>query len=197
MTEPGRRSRTPDIDEATLTPAQRAVYDQIVAGPRGRVAGPLRVWLASPELAERAQALGQFARYDSSLAPHLSELAIIVTGRIWCADFEWAHHAPLARDAGVPEAVIEAVGQGRRPDFSDPEMAAVFDVAVGLHRDRALSDETFALAQEVLGPRRLVDLVGICGYYGLISMTINAYEVPTDHGPALPALDVPAHEMFT
>ena len=179
-----------------MSPAQRAVYDQIKAGPRGEVVGPLLVWLQSPELAERAQALGQFARYDSALDPKLSELAILVTARLWSADFEWAHHAPLAAAAGVTDAVIARIAAGARPDLPDPEMAAVFDVAVELHRDRAIADATFERAKDALGMRRLVDLIGLCGYYSLISMTINAFEVPVDAGPRLPPVSRRPHEMF-
>lgn len=189
-------ARLPDLAENTLTPAQRQVYQKIASGPRGKVVGPLRVWLQSPDLAERAQALGQYARFDSNLAPHLSELAILVTGRIWGSEFEWSHHVPLARDAGIPEVVIAAIGQGTRPAFDDPEQAAVFDFAVELHRDRQVSDATFNRATQILGTPRVVDLVGICGYYTLISMTINAFEIPSDEGPSLPETGLSPSNMF-
>ena len=189
-------SRFPDIDEAALTPRQRQVYDRIVAGPRGQVVGPLRVWLHSPDLADRAQALGQVARYDSALPPVLSELAILVTARLWSSGFEWTHHAPIAAEAGLPAPVIEAIGQGRRPGFDDPAQKAVFDAAVELHRDRGLSDATHDAALAALGRQGLVDLVGICGYYTLISMTINAFHIPDGDGPELPAIDTPPEAMF-
>lgn len=72
--------------------------------------------LPSPD---RAQKLGAHARYHSSLPPHLSELAILVTGRIWKADFEWYFHVGPARDAGVSEAVIEAIRTGTEPPLED------------------------------------------------------------------------------
>ena len=86
-------SRLPELDEAALTAHQQKVFDDIASGPRGNVYGPLRVWLQSPGLAETAQALGQYARYDSALPEHLSELAILVTARYWSSGFEWSHHA--------------------------------------------------------------------------------------------------------
>lgn len=188
--------RYPDIDEASLTERQRQVYDRIVAGPRGQVVGPLRVWLHSPELADHAQALGGFVRYGTALPPILSELAILVTARIWSSGFEWSHHAPIAEAAGLDPVIIEAIGLGRRPEFADPVQKALFDAAVELHRDRALTDATFDAALAALGRPALVELVGICGYYTLISMTINAFEVPEDEGPLLPETDIPAERMF-
>jgi 4-carboxymuconolactone decarboxylase len=190
------RNRLPELDESTLTPQQRAVFDAIVSGPRGSVQGPLRVWLQSPGLAARAQSLGQYARYDSLLPPHLSELAILVTARVWSSGFEWSHHAPIALAAGIPEAAVEAIGHARRFTFADPQMQAVFDFAVELQRDRLVGDVAYEAALRVLGQAACVDLVGICGYYTLISMTINTFDVPDGEGPKLPALTIPVGEYF-
>jgi len=101
--------RIPDWKLENLTPAQRKVHDAIIAGPRGRVEGPLRVWIMSPELAERAQELGAFCRYGTSLPPRLSELAILTTGAFWQAGFEWHAHAPIALKAGVSADALEAI----------------------------------------------------------------------------------------
>jgi 4-carboxymuconolactone decarboxylase len=189
-------SRHPVLDEARLSPEQREIYDAIVAGPRGEVVGPLRVWLQSPDLARHAQSLGAFARYGTELPPVLSELAILVTARLWSSGFEWRHHAPIAARAGLPQDVIDAIGEGRRPAFDDPVQRAVFDTAVELHRDRSLTDETYAAALDALGLKGLVELVGICGYYTLISMTINVFDVPQGEGPPLPDPGIAPERMF-
>jgi 4-carboxymuconolactone decarboxylase len=172
-------SRLPDLHDEAMTAEQRRVHDEIAAGPRGKVEGPLAVWLHSPGLADPAQKLGAYARFGSSLPPELSELAILVTAQAWRADFEWYAHARLARAAGIPEAVIEAIRVGAAPDLADPKARAVYAVARELHASRALSDATYAAAEAALGIRGLVDLVGILGYYTLVSMTLNAFEVPT------------------
>ena len=183
-------------DEEALSDDQVAVAEAIKSGPRGEVIGPLRVWLTNPGLASRAQQLGQYARYDSLLPEYLSELAILVTGRYWSSGFEWAHHAPIAIRAGHSEAVVRDISMARRPEFSNDAARAVFEFAVELHRDKRVSDETYAAAERLLGIEKCVDLVGVCGYYTLISMTINAFEVPDGEGPALPVLDLPPAEYF-
>ena len=189
-------SRLPRLDEATLTPEQKRVFDMIASGPRGTVVGPLRVWLQSPGLAEKAQALGQYARYDSVLPSHLSELVILVTARWWSSGFEWTHHAPIALSAGIPAPAVSAISQARAFQFEDPKMQAAFNMATELHRDRKVSDETYAAALNVLGMQACVDLVGICGYYTLISMTINVFDVPDGDGPVLPQLDMATTDYF-
>lgn len=188
--------RLPDAEDGPLSDRQRDVIDRIKSGPRGAVQGPLRVWVHSPELADRAQALGQFVRYDSALSPIQSELAILVTARVWSSGFEWSHHAPIAARAGLSDQAIEAIARARRPDFGDPTLQAIFDFSVELHRDRDVCDATFEAALAEIGQVGVVDLTGICGYYTLISMTINAFRVPDGQGPVLPALDIPVEDYF-
>jgi 4-carboxymuconolactone decarboxylase len=174
------------LDEAALSPDQRRVYDAILSGPRGIVEGPLRVWLMNPGLADRAQALGAYCRYGTALPSALSELAIIMVGAHWRSGFEWAVHAPLAEQAGVPSQVVEAIRTGQSPTDLSPDMQAVHDVADELLRTKFVSDATFARAGDVLGQTAMIDLIGILGYYTLICMTINTFAVPLPDGVADP-----------
>ena len=175
-------SRLPDLPYDEMTAEQQRVYDEIAAGPRGKVIGPLKVWLYSPEFADRAQKLGAYLRYHSALPAELSELAILVTARLWQAGFEWYSHVGPARAAGIPDAVIEAVRVGAEPALEDPKSRVVYAVARELHEARSVSDQTYAHAEAALGREGLVDLVGILGYYTLISMTLKAFDVPTPDG---------------
>jgi len=183
-------TRTPEIVYAELDADQRRVYDAIVAGPRGQVQGPLKVWLQSADLADRAQALGAFCRFGTSLPPRLSELAIITMGAHWRAGFEWFAHAPLAIKAGVDPAAVEAIRTGKAPTFAQPDEAAVYAFAHELLTMREVSDATYQQALARLGKKGVVELTGILGYYGLISMTIKAFEVPLPSGTPDPFKDV-------
>jgi 4-carboxymuconolactone decarboxylase len=184
--------RVPDIDPERLDPDQRRAYDAIVAGPRGAVQGPLRVWLHSAELADRAQALGAFCRFGTSLPPRLSELAILVTGAFWRAPFEWHAHAPLAIEAGLDTAAVEAIRVGGNPRFAREDEAAVYAFASELTRKRRVSDETYRRAVELLGTKAVIEMVGILGYYTLISMTIVAFDVPLPTGAPDPFAEAPS-----
>jgi len=178
--------RIPDIDEASPTPEQERVFAAIKAGPRGVVVGPLRVWLHSPKLAEKAQELGAFCRYGTSLPSVLSELAILVTGAYWRAGFEWHAHAPIAIKAGLPTGVVEAIRDGREPRFVDPAQAAVYAFCRRLLTTRTMDQTTYDHARHAIGEKGVVDLVGILGYYALISMTIVGFDVPVPDGAAEP-----------
>ena len=165
-----------------LDAAQRRVYDEIVAGPRGEVVGPLGVWLRRPELADRAQRLGEYARYGTSLPPVLSELAILVVARTWGSEFEWLVHKPIALAAGVPPDAVEAIRSDRTPLLEDPAQSAVYAFCAALLSEHHVNDDLYSGAVSVLGEKGVVDLVGILGYYSLISMTINAFRVPPPEG---------------
>ena len=176
---------TPPAPEA-MTAEQRAVYDAIVAGPRGSMQGPFNAWLASPALADRAQKLGEFCRFNSSLPPRLSELAILYTARQWNAQFEWYAHEKFARQGGLADAIIEAIRARRRPDGMAADEAAVYDLCDELYRTRRVSQATYDRAVAELGERSVVDLVGIIGYYVLVSFTLNVFEMPLPEGVAPP-----------
>ncbi len=164
------------------------MYDAIASGPRKGVRGPLAVWLHRPQLANHAQALGRYCRYDSSLPPRLSELAILLLGRHWLAEYEWAAHKPFALEAGISPQVIEAIRDGRQPDFTQRDEALVYAFINQLHARRGIDDALYAEVAEALGRDGIVDLVGVAGYYTLISMTIKVFDVPPPAGvaPELP-----------
>lgn len=184
--------RLPDFDYGSLSPEQRKVHDAIVAGPRGGVQGPLKVWLQSPQFADRAQALGAFCRFGSSLPGRLSELAILTTGAFWKAGFEWHVHAPIGIAAGLDGKAIEAIQTGKKPAFTRSDEAVVYEFATELLESRRVSEATYQRAIAELGIPAVVELVGILGYYGLISMTIVAFEIPLPDGAPEPFPDHPS-----
>jgi 4-carboxymuconolactone decarboxylase len=174
--------RIRDFDIADMDATQRAVAEEAIAGKRGRVPAPLRAWLHSPEFGRRAQKLGEFVRYDTSLPPALSELAILVTARHWTAHFEWYAHKRDGLAAGIDPAVIAAIAERRAPDFSDSEAKLVHDYAKILLATGRVPDALHALAADALGERGVVDLVGIVGYYSLVALTLNAFEIGLPDG---------------
>src|SRR3954453_23971908 len=136
-------SRLPQLDPEKFSSEQKKMHEAILKGPRGKVVGPLKVWLNNPGLAEHAQALGAYARFNSSLPPRLSELAICVTGAFWKANFEWYAHAPMAIKAGNARAAREAMRPGGTPNMTKADEQAIYDFAIEMITRRRASDATF------------------------------------------------------
>ena len=173
-------TRIKDWTVENLTAEQKEIHDTIVNGPRGHVVGPLRIWLNNPGLARSAQTVGEYARYGTSLSKGLSELAIITTGRVWSSAFEWEHHAPLAIEGGINQENVNIISMGQRPNFTKAEEEAVFDFAAEANILKNVSDNTYNNLVNTLDETAAIDIVGICGYYSLISMTLNVFKVPND-----------------
>ncbi len=174
------------LNLASLTDPQRRVVDQVRAGRRGTVPANVVAWLPSPELARRAAALGEFVRYETSLGPRLSELAILVVARHWSCAYEWAVHAGEADAAGVPATVIEAVGRGAAPALTGVDLV-VHEFTRELVRTGRVGDGLHGRAVAALGEAGVVELVAVVGYYTLVAFTLNASDVPAPAGaPVLP-----------
>jgi 4-carboxymuconolactone decarboxylase len=176
-------SRFDEIKAGERTAAQQAAADDITAGKRGRVPPPFEALMPSPELCRRAAKLGEFLRFDTSLGPRLSEIAILVTGRFWTAQYEFWAHARLAREAGVAQPIIAAIAEKRdpMPHMSEDEKL-VYAVAKSLHEQHGLDDALYRRAMDGLGKTRLVEIIGLCGYYSLVSMVLNTFEAPVPGG---------------
>jgi len=165
---------------------QRKVLQEIVSGPHGRIVGPYHAWLHSPELARRARNLSEFIRFKSSLPKRLSEIAILATGRFWKAEFEYYAHAKLAKQAGIDDAVIAVIARNERPTFKNTDEETVYAVCRELFDTRRVSEKTYARALELLGLPGLVELVATAGYYSMVSMTLNTFEIPLPPGEKSP-----------
>jgi len=169
--------RLPEFDETQFDARQQTIYDEILAS-RGHLGGPFKIWLHSPELADRAQRLGEFLRYHTSLEPRLSELAILVVGRHYHCQVEWTLHERFAREAGLDDAIIDALRQNTTPTDLSSEEAAIYAYAKEILGQGSVSDETFAQTQATLGDQALVELTSLVGHYVHVSMTLNAFQVP-------------------
>jgi 4-carboxymuconolactone decarboxylase len=168
------------IDEANMNDAQHSLMNALRAGPRGKSItprGPFAVWLHAPEFGHLAQALGGHCRYKTALPPRLSEFAILCTARLWRAQYEWFAHAPMAENAGVKPKTIQDLRGGREPKSAPKDERAIHAFIRELYKTNRVSDRTYQRVHAILGDAAMVELVGILGYYALISMTLNVFRM--------------------
>ena len=180
------RDRLPPVPREAMTPEQQRAADELVRGRRGALFGPFVPLLRSPELLDRTQRLGEYLRYDSAVPARLRELAILVTARHFRQAYEWHVHAPAAESAGLAPAIIAELAAGRRPQSLGDDEAVVHDFCSELHTRHEVDDARYAAALALLGERGIVDLCGICGYYGLLALVMNAARTPLPEGAAAP-----------
>ena len=188
MTSPD--DRLPPLPQDQWSEEQRRYAQPIIDGPRGALISPFIPLIRSPELMDHTQRMGEYLRYRSAIGVRLTELAILVTARQWTQQVEWAIHAPIALREGVAQATIDAIAAGTRPAAMPDDESAVYDFCIELHQNRQVSDATWARAQQLFGDKGVMDIVGINGYYSLLSMVMNAARttVPASTQKPLPAL---------
>jgi 4-carboxymuconolactone decarboxylase len=180
--------RLKEISDEQMNPLQRALRDAIYAGPRGvrrKLTGPFQIWLNAPDLGQLAQALGAHVRFKTSLSPRLSETAILATASFWKAQYEWHAHAPMAEKAGVKPKTIKDIQAGRVPAAAAKDERAIVEFVRELYKTRRVSDRTYRRVHAFLGDAGTVELVGICGYYAMISMTLNVFRAQLPDGASL------------
>jgi 4-carboxymuconolactone decarboxylase len=182
-------SRLRSLRYDDLGPEAKQVWDGVV-GSRGAelvtadggLIGPFNAFLHAPAVGRRLSSLGAAVRFQTSLERRLSELAILAVSARWRAEFEWYAHAPMAREHGVSEAVIEAIGQGGDPPIAAEDERVVYAAARELAETGRLGQQTYEAGLALLGEQGMVELVALCGYYTLIAYLLNAFEVPVPPG---------------
>ena len=150
------------------------------------LSGPFEPLMHSPVLMSDARAMGDYLRYHSAIGNRLSEFVILVVAREWSQDYEWSVHAPIARQQGIAQEIVDAIADGRRPAGMSDDEEICYEFSIELNRTRRVSDRTYARALKRFGDKGVVDIVGINGYYTLLAMTLNTARTPTAEGPKLP-----------
>ena len=177
------------IEEAHMNEAQRSLMAALRAGPRGQSItprGPFAVWLHAPEFGHLAQALGGHCRYKTALSPRLSEFAILCTARLWRAQYEWYAHQPMAEKAGVKAKTIADLRGGREPKSAPKDERVIYAFVQELYKTKRVSDRAYERVHAFLGDAAMVELVGILGYYSMISMTLNVFRMSPPAEAPLP-----------
>jgi 4-carboxymuconolactone decarboxylase len=189
MTQDFRGSRLPYLRYEDLDARGQEVWDGVTGSRGGEVVnadggliGPFNAFVHAPGVGKHLSALGGRLRFRTSIERRLLELAIITVGAAWKAEFEWWAHARMAREHGVSDAVVEAIGIGDDPPFTADDERVIYTVARQLTGTGRLGQDDYDAAQGLLGDAGMVELVSVCGYYTLISYLLNAFDVPLPPG---------------
>ncbi|OOG46248.1 carboxymuconolactone decarboxylase family protein [Polaromonas sp. A23] len=180
--------RLPMLATDAMSAAQREAADALIAGPRKAVFGPFIPLLRSPELMSRVGKVGEYLRFDSVLEVRIRELVMCLVARHVSNQFEWLMHAPLALKAGVPQASLDAIAEGRYPHSTAPDEAAAVDLVTELLQHHGVSDSSYAAALGVFGEQGVVELSTLVGYFAMVCWVMNVARTPTDNKPGFAPL---------
>lgn len=182
------------IERDQLNSQQQGVLESIEQGPRGNgrpgigMVGPFSAFVRSPAVGGAAQALGSAIRFGSSLPENIKEVAICTVGAHYRSKFEFAAHRRLAIQAGVNETLIEDLCDTGQAAFEDKE-ATAHKIALELLNNHQITDTTYNDGVSHFTENGMIELVTTVGYYCLISLTLNAFQIPLEDGMTDPFPD--------
>ena len=189
------QERFPTLSPDQLTPEQKAYIENLQKPPRNNTTGlknpPFKVYMRSPELAGKLEAVSDYVRWGTGQPPRLTELAIMLTARQWSSDWIWRAHYRLAVRGGLDPSVGADIAAGKRPEKMQADETILYNYATEMYRDKAVSDATYAAAVKQFGEKGLIDLVATMGYYDTVAMTLITAKAVTpkeDDVPQLAAL---------
>jgi 4-carboxymuconolactone decarboxylase len=178
MTDTPTFGRYAEIPVDKMTPEQREGYDFLV-GSRGRLPGPLKIWVHNPTLVHATAPLGShFTPGQSSLTEREREIAVIVITSKWHSAYPNAAHEKRGKEVGLPDAAVEAIIAGQPTSFADAREQMVYEVALALAGERLVPQGLYERAVTVLGHVSITDMIVLMGYYTCVSLTLNFYAVP-------------------
>ena len=178
-------SRLQNLKYGDMSQDQKNLHDEILSGPRTQIAGPMHTWFLNPSYGSLIEKVGAFCRYETSIEPRLSELAIIIVARHWNANVEWFAHSKIAIKSGILQETVDAIQLNKRPNFKKEDEALIFDITKSILDTKGLTDELFKRAEDTIGKTSLLDLTAIIGYYCNVAIQLNVFEIPSDDGRTL------------
>jgi 4-carboxymuconolactone decarboxylase len=184
------QDRLPPIPAEKLTEAQKKATADFLVERKQEVFGPFVPLSRSPQLMLNAARLGNFIRYGNSLPRDVSEFAILLQSRRWTQQYEWYVHAADGKTAGLGDAIVQAVADGRRPENMSDGQEIVYEFSTELNEFHSVTDRTYARTVAKFGEQGMMDLIGLNGYYSMISMVLNVARTP------LPAGNTPGLKPF-
>jgi len=183
--------RLEKLEAGALNEEQLALYRELTGGPRsrgrqsfalcdedGRLEGPFNAMLLSPRLGSALQALGARVRYSTGFTDRARELAILAVGYAWHSGFEIYAHERIARSAGLTDAELAAVREGRFGDLGDPGERLIASLAHALASRSDLTEDEYQAGRETLGDEGLFELTTLVGYYVALALQLRVFRVP-------------------
>jgi len=184
-----RGDRFEPLTADQLTPEQRTYVDHVLRDQK-TLTGPFNALARAPEMGDLTQQLGAYVRFRTSTPAKLNELAILLVARFWTADFIWLAHKRAALNNGLAPAVVDAIANGQRPAALQPDEEVVYNFANELVNQRRVTDATFQAITGKMGEKAVVELMGVMGYFNMLSMitTVDRYPLPNGVKPDLKPL---------
>ena len=176
----GSFGRYEEVALAQMAPAMKEAYD-FTMHLRGIVPGPHKIWLADAALSRTIVPVGAYYQKQSTLTKAEIEIVTVLTNARWHSAYGTYEHEKIAEKLGhIPAQTTEFLIAGLPAEFSDPRQRVVYELACALLQPRILPVGLYKRAKEALGDAGIVDVAVLIGWFTMVCMTLNAYDVPAN-----------------
>jgi 4-carboxymuconolactone decarboxylase len=178
--------RLPPLSLQAMSPEQRALVTPQMRD--GKVPNLYATLVAHQKLYEPRWRFGSYLLRDSHLPARTREILILRTAWNARTQYEWAHHVPIAKQAGLSDADIARIARGpAAPGWSDEERALI-QTADELRREAFVSDATWSQLVQHYDTPRVFEILYTVGGYAMTALAINSLGIQLEPGyPAMPA----------
>src|ERR1700722_3407150 len=202
------QDRMPKIPDERLTVEQQKAVEQRRADQEARseacrdprmdpakctaeyygIHGPMVALLRSPNVMLAVNSMGNYLEFKTALPPKIRELVILLVAREWTQQYVWNSHYKSATNQSLNPEIVKALSDGRRPRGMSDEEESAFEFCDELHKNRSVSDATYARALANFGEQGIIDIICTDGFYSLLSMVMNVARTPLPKSASAPPL---------
>jgi 4-carboxymuconolactone decarboxylase len=176
----GSFGRYEEVAVAQMSPTMKEAYEYTMQ-LRGVVPGPHKIWLANAALSRTIVPVGAYYQKQSTLTKAEIEIVTVLTTARWRSAYGTYEHEKIAEKLGqIPAKTTECLIAGLPAEFGDPRQQVVYELASALVAPRILPVGLYKRAKEALGDAGLVDVAVLIGWFTMVCMTLNAYDVPAN-----------------
>lgn len=173
---------TPDLDADGRELFQHMADARSHAEGRAHLGQVYARMLNNPGVTRAVGALGEQLRFHGVLPDEVRELVILRFAARNRYGYIWSHHQHPASLAGIDGATITAITDGGVPDTLSDDAQAALEIVDEVVERRSIPEALQARFVEVHGESGVVELVALCGLYGLMAMTTTSFDIPVEGG---------------
>ena len=130
--------------------------------------------MCHPDLYERMSALSVQLMAKNTLSPRDRELAVLRTGWLCQAPYEWGEHVRIAKLVGISSEQIEQVTVGSSADGWNEHERALLRAVEELHEGAMICDATWDTLARTLDNAQLYELMIVVGQFTMVAYFQNA-----------------------
>ena len=148
---------------------------------RGQVPGPHKIWLVNPALSKTVVPVGAYYQTKSTLSKAEIEIATNLVNARWLAAYSNYEHEIIGEEkGGLAAEKVEAIIAGLPTSFEDARQQVVYELASALVAPRVVPKGLYRRAKALLGDAGIVDVTMLLGWFTGVSLTLNAFDVPSN-----------------